>query len=482
MTPKFSTRVVRAGGWTLLQNFLTQSLSLLRVVILARLITPSEFGLFAVALVALVVVEAFSTTGIQEALIQKQGDVEARLNVAWTIQFVRGGLLAAALFVSAEFIAEFLGATDASSLIQLISLMPLIRSLESIGVVRLHRELVFKSLAKLTLLDSIASLAISAAATTFVAGQFALVIGVIGGALVRTISSYVICFHLPRFSWSKEEAKALFKYGRWITVNRILFLFLSRIDVVVVSKLAGAASLGTYQMAQRVSEVSTKSLSAAVGSVAFSAYSRVQSDPVRLRRAFLFSLEAVSLFAIPVAAFVCVSGEFLVGVILGQQWGAVVSILPWMIIAACIRSIAGVFGSFYKAIGKPNYDLIMNVGRGCILCALAWPMTGAHGLIGMAATLMIASFSLLPFMLYSLRLVGSFKVSDAVWAVVPAILVALGMVVSFFATTVLFEGAVSFYVGVVLSVCAVLLISYLNYLFNRRGVFGILKVLHDSRK
>jgi len=482
MTSKFAARVIRGGGWTLLQNILTQSLSLLRIVVLARLITPSEFGLFAVALVALTIVEAFSTTGIQDALIQKEEDIESRLNIAWTIQLVRGLVLSAVLFMSAEYISEFLAAPEATSLIQIISLMPLLRSLESIGVVRLHRELVFKSLAKLALLDSFASLVISAAATTIVAGQFALVIGIIGGAIARTISSYAICFHPPRLQWSKHEARNLFKYGKWITANRILFLFLSRLDVVVVSKLMGTASLGSYQMAQRVSEVSTKSLSAAVGSVAFSAYSRVQSDPIRLRRAFLFSLEAVSLFAMSTAAFISVSADFIVGAILGKQWEVVVSILPWLMISASVRSIGGVFGSFYKAIGKPKYDLIMNAGRGCVLCVMVWPMTAKYGLMGTAVTMMFASITLLPFMIYSVRIVGAVKASDVILSLVPASLIAIGVVLSFIVSNAVFVEALAFYVGSAISFFVVVLVSYLNYLINRKGVFGILNALYEARK
>ena len=115
-----SKRVVKGGAWVFALRIVSRGLGLVRLVILARILAPADFGLMGIALLAMATLDTFSQTGFNAALIQKKEDVESYLNSAWTITIFRGIVLFVVLYFSAPYVATFFKSTEAKPIIQVI--------------------------------------------------------------------------------------------------------------------------------------------------------------------------------------------------------------------------------------------------------------------------------------------------------------------------------------------------------------------------
>ena len=142
--PSLTSRVVKGGAWVFAGKMAGRGLQLVKMVVLARLLVPEDFGLFGIVMLALAAMETFTQTGFHTALIQKKDDIEQYLDTAWTVQVVRGLVLAAALFLSAPLFAWFFDEPRVVPLLQALSAIEVLRGLSNIGTVYFEKELEFR--------------------------------------------------------------------------------------------------------------------------------------------------------------------------------------------------------------------------------------------------------------------------------------------------------------------------------------------------
>ena len=136
--------VVKGGFWVFSLRIIQQLFGFARIVIIARVLAPSDFGLMGIALLMMMILETFSETGFKEALIQRKGYIEPYLDAAWTVLIIRGFILFTILFLIAPYAALFFNAHEAKIIIQVIGLAILLESFTNIGVVYFMKELEFK--------------------------------------------------------------------------------------------------------------------------------------------------------------------------------------------------------------------------------------------------------------------------------------------------------------------------------------------------
>jgi len=136
-------KVLRSGFWVFLLRIINRGFSLLRLLILARLLSPNDFGLMGIALLTMSILETFSETGFQQALIQKKEDIETYLNSAWTFLILRGLFLYIILYLLAPYIAIFFNTPKAGSIIQAIGVLLIFKAFNNIGIIYFKKELEF---------------------------------------------------------------------------------------------------------------------------------------------------------------------------------------------------------------------------------------------------------------------------------------------------------------------------------------------------
>ncbi|MCX6984830.1 MAG: oligosaccharide flippase family protein, partial [Lentisphaerae bacterium] len=199
-----------------LLRIVQQIFGLARLVILARLLAPHDFGLMGIALLTMSTIETFSQTGFQQALIHKKENIESYLDAAWTVLIMRGLVLFGILYFAAPFAASFFDVPEAKPIIQVIGLSVLFQALTNIGVIYFQKELEFNKEFIYQFAGTLADFTVAILAVLILRNVWALVFGLLAGNGVRCIMSYVIHPYRPRLSPDLAKAHQLFGFGKWI--------------------------------------------------------------------------------------------------------------------------------------------------------------------------------------------------------------------------------------------------------------------------
>jgi O-antigen/teichoic acid export membrane protein len=315
-----SQKVVRGGIWVFALRIVGRIFDLIRIVILARILVPYDFGLMGIALLTVAILETFSQTGFQEALIQKKNNIETYLDAAWTVLILRGLLLFAILSLIAPYAAVFFKVPQARPIIQVIGLSLLLGAFSNIGVIYFQKELEFNKQFVYQLSGTLADFIVAVSAALILRSVWALVFGLLAGAVVRLIVSYLIHPYRPHLSFDLKKTKELFGFGKWVLGSSILIFLITQGDDIFVGKLLGATMLGFYQMAYRISNMPATEITHVISQVTFPAYSKFQDNIPKLREAYLKVLQVTAFLSFPIAGLIFVLAPDFTKIFLGEKW------------------------------------------------------------------------------------------------------------------------------------------------------------------
>ena len=387
-----SQRAVRSGAWVFLLRVIQQLFSLVRLVILARILAPQDFGLMGIALLSMATLETFSQTGFQQALIQKKHDIKPYLDTAWSFLILRGVILFAILYLIAPYAATFFDAPEAKPIIQVIGLSVIFQVFTNIGVIHFQKELEFNKQFIYQLSGTLTDFVVAIVAVLVLGNVWALVFGLLAGKAAMLVVSYLIHPFKPHLSFDIGKAKELFGYGKWILGSSVLIFLVTQGDDILVGKLVGVTALGFYQMAYLISNLPATEITHVISQVTFPVYSKIQDDIPRLRDAYLKILQLTAFLSIPVACLIFVLAPDFTLIFLGEKWMPMVPAMQVLVFAGMVRSIAATGGPIFHAVGKPKIDTIMQIIRLFILAILIYPLTINWGIFGASVAVFFSTF------------------------------------------------------------------------------------------
>ncbi len=377
-------QAIRAGVWAIRSRAVDRGLGLARTLILVRILAPADFGLFGLATLTISALEVFSQTGLTSALVQRRGDVDRYLDVAWTIQALRGTLLAGATWLLATVVADFFSTPNAVPLMRALGLAFLFQGLANVGIVKFRRDLELHRQFGFTLAGAVADIGVAIVVAVLGGGAWALVLGFLAGHIVRSGASFLVHPFRPRPRLDLAKARELFIFGRWIFASGIVIFLVTQGDDAVVGKMIGVAALGFYQMAYLLSNLPASQVTHVISEVSFPVYAKLQTDAPRLRTAYLHILEGITAVSLPLAASVFIAATEIVGVFLGEEWLPMVPSLQILAGLGALRSIGAANGSLFHGIGRPRVDTEIAVIHLVLMTVLIIPMAKAWGIAGVA--------------------------------------------------------------------------------------------------
>ena len=208
-----SQKVVRGTFWVMAFKVIERILRLARTIIVARLLSPSDFGLFGLACLSMNILQTFSETGMKTALIQKKGKTEEFLDTAWTINLIRNTLLFSILFFGAPLFARFFNNLSAIPLIRIVGLTMLASGLSNIGTVYFVKDLDFRKEFILQISNTLAYVIITIPLAFILRNAWAIVWGFLGGSIIKCIVSYIVHPYRPKLRIEFPKAKELLTFG-----------------------------------------------------------------------------------------------------------------------------------------------------------------------------------------------------------------------------------------------------------------------------
>ena len=411
-------RAGRSGAWVYATNIINRVFSLIRVIILAQLLTPHDFGLVGVALVAIAALSILTVTGFERALIQKKGNIEGYLDTAWSVSVMRGVILALVLFGMAPLISTFFGSPAVSSILRVVAISCVLQGLTNIGIIYFRKELEFGKQFIYQLSGTIVDMAVAITAAIIMRNAWALVFGLLAGSLVRCIVSYAIHPYRPRFNFQLEQAKELFGFGKWVLASSIVVLLATQGDDAFLGKVLGVTMLGFYQMAFRFGNLPASEVGL-ISTVAFPTYSKLQDNISALRDTYLRVMRLVTFAAIPLAGGIFILAQEFTQILLGDKWMPIVPALRILAISVVIRVIAGTGGALFQAKGRPDLDFKMNLGRVITLAVAIYPLTMLWGMPGTALAVLVAVCACIPIWIFGSVKLGRIRGSDFLRTLLP---------------------------------------------------------------
>ncbi len=379
-------RIVHGGAWLSALLVTEQLLGVVRLVVVARLLTPADLGLFGMALLTIAVYIAVTETGIEAALIQRRRLTDTVLDVAWTASVVRSVLVAALLFSTAGFLAGFFREPSVAPVTRVLGVTVLLNGLTSISVVLLKRRMEFHKYFAYQVSGLVCEVSVTILLALVWRNVWALVAGLVTGAVVRLAVSYLIAPRRPRVTLRAAELSSLFEYGKWLTVSSVLILLLVQGDDIFVGRVFGVAMLGFYQMAYKISNLPATGIAGVLASLLFPAYSSVQDNVERLSGLYLRAVRLTAALALPVSALIASLSREFTATVLGPKWLPMVPLLVILVAYGALRTMGATTGPVFLALGRPDIRTKIQVGQLVILVVSIYPLAMAFGAAGVAAS------------------------------------------------------------------------------------------------
>jgi PST family polysaccharide transporter len=353
-TPEVAQKAVRAVFWNYLSFGSGKFLLLLTTAILARLLTVEEFGTVGFAVLVVTYLTALKDLGLGSALIQKRGEIEKASNTVFTLNILLGVSLALITYLIAPGVALFFRDNQVESLLPVLGLTFIFNGIGNTHRTLLRKDLSFKRKFIPDLARSLSKGLVSIVLALAGAGVWSLVIGQVASSAVGAISSWLVYPWKPKIELHPSIMRGLFGFGATVLIVDMIAVATDNLDYLVIGRALGNADLAIYTMAYRLPELLILNTLWILASVLFPTYAIIQKDRETLRQGFLTSVRYIELVVIPLSLGLAIAADPIVRVVFGPQWLAAIPILRILALFALVNSIAYNIGDVYKAIGRPD--------------------------------------------------------------------------------------------------------------------------------
>lgn len=386
---------------------LTRGLAIIKVIILARILTPSQFGLYGIALLVLGFLEIILETGVNVVLIQEEDDTDEYINTAWIVSILRGAVISGIIFMLAPTISSFFASPGSLGLVRFIALVPLVRGFVNPSIFKFQKELAFNKefwyRGSLYFVDALGAIGIGLATHS----EYALIWGMLLAALIEIFLSFIVVTPRPSLGYEPKKARKIIGRGKWITLAGTFEYLFQHLDDIVVGKVLGVTPLGLYQQAYRISTLPITEVGEIFNKVTFPTYAKISQEKKRLQNAFLKVTAVVSILVVPFGILLFIFAKQVVVILLGQNWIAAIPALKVLAIFGILKSLSNSAYSLFLSVRKQEIVTLITLFGILGLGVTILPLVRGYGIVGAAWSTIIGTLVSAPIVIY--HLLGIFK-------------------------------------------------------------------------
>lgn len=356
-----STLIVVSMRW------IDRLLGLASTLLLARLLTPADFGIVAMASVVVGLIDVLIDLGVIAMLIQKKDCDAEDYNNAWTIRIGEGALVALFITLTAPLAADFYHDERVTAVLQVMAFGILVSGFENIGVVSFQKDMHFGKDFQFFFLRRFIGFAATLGLALWLQTYWALPFGALVGRFGGVAVSYALHPFRPHLCLSR--LRNIWSISQWMLVLNTGTYFASRVDKLLIGHRADAAMVGAYSLADEIACMPTSELLMPIGRVLFPAFVQVRDRPESLRYAYILALAVQAMIAIPAATGLALVADEAVALLLGERW---MSTVPFVQILAFVYGI--------NALSHAAGYLLLTLGRVRAMGLLVWLQIVVFGL------------------------------------------------------------------------------------------------------
>lgn len=368
---------------------MSKSSTLLMTVVLARLLDPAEFGIFALALLIVNLFDYVKDLGVAAALIQSAKPWSRIAPTGLTLSIAFGLTAGALLAITADITAGLLHHPELGPLIRVLAIALVISALSVLPLSRLRRDLSFERRLLPEFCGAIVKTALTIGLAAAGHGVWSLAYGQLAGVIVTTVLYWraAPCFIRPQFD--RAEARGLLRFGIPVTGVTLLAYGIYNVDYLAVGTRLGTTELGLYTLAYRVPELVVLNLCAVISDVLFSSMSRLQDNRKALAASYTRALGVVVALTAPIGIGLAAVAEPLLATMYGTRYEGAASILAVLALYTVVYSASFHAGDVLKAVGRPGLLTAINAAKLVVLVGPIWWAAGHSATLVAVALLVV---------------------------------------------------------------------------------------------
>jgi len=398
--------------WVAVTSIVRRVLGFAVIVVLARLLEPADFGLFALAFVLIDALGLFQSLGLDDALIQYKGDAEAAANtVFWMIPVM--GIL---LFGAAQLVAPWFG-----SWMNNTEIVPVVRWLGAIFVVSCFGRVPLAMLSRRTLFgrregaqlggDLIYSIV---AVVLAISGWriWSLVAAYLTKVVTINMLAWILSGWRPSLQFSWKVAGELFRVGGFLAASNVVSFVKRGVGDLLVGKLLGLTALGYYTIALGIGTFMSRQVFGRMMRVMFSVMARMQDDRARIKRAYLKYFRYIGLIALPIGIGLTLLAEPFMVVVYGAKWAPAAPLLQLLALAGVMGALRQPALTVFDATGRTRATFLLRLIWVGLFLALVIPLTELWGAVGTALASLVTNTVVVMCAAWGVRRVFGVRLAD----------------------------------------------------------------------
>jgi len=418
-TDDMKRRAIGGAVVTATGQALRLAIQIASVVILSRLLQPTDFGIFAMVAPVVGFAMLFQEFGLTQALVTartlraEEATAVLRANVILSLG------VAALLALCAPLLSRFYAEPAVIPIVMLMAVQVMLAGLTSVHKALLLRGMKFVALAAIDLVSAAVGLFVAVAMAYFDPGPSALVLQVLASAAVALVGSWIMTGWIPGKSASLREVRSFIEFGLGMTSFNFTNFISRNADNVMIGWARGATELGWYDRAYRLLLFPLGQINAPVSSVMMPILARLSDDPARYRYAYLRVIRLMLLLTVPGVVVLMISADVLIPLLIGPQWLPVVPIFRWLGIAAIHQTISNTFGWLFVTQGRVKEFAHWGL-FGSTTCVIAFAIGLNWGAVGVAAAYSISGILIrLPVLVWLVGRRGPVTAADLIRCFIP---------------------------------------------------------------
>jgi len=373
-------RMMRGSAWITGARVAINLIGFVSTLVLARILTPADFGLVALGTTILVIVTAVTDMSLAQALIHHQNPEDDHFHTAWTLNACRGLVLAALMAAAAHPLAALYTEPRLEGLIYALAFSVLVGGLTNPRIILLSKQLVFWQDFLLSVSERLVAVVVSIGVALYFRSYWALVAGAVAGQFAAVIISYAIVPFRPKMVWNR--ARELWSFSIWLTLGQAMNTINWRFDQLLIGHYLGRSILGAYAVGDNLAQIPTREAIAPLTHTLFPAFSRIADDKARLAAGYERAQGLVTAIALPVGVGFGLLAEPMVLAMMGEKWRAAIPIIQALSAVFALQTLGSLVQPLGMATGATRNlfqrDLLLFVLRLPVIIAamLLWGLTG----------------------------------------------------------------------------------------------------------
>ncbi|MDY0093818.1 MAG: lipopolysaccharide biosynthesis protein [Candidatus Vecturithrix sp.] len=396
-------RSLRSGAITLTSQALQFVIQLGSTMVLARILSPEDYGMNAMAVAITGFAAIFSNLGLSSSTIQRAEINHEQVSTLFWINIGVGLLLTLVVAAISPAVAWFYKLPELLWVMLSLSVVFSITGLSVQHSALLTRQMRFYTLAKIRVISMLAGIFVAIAAGYNGLGYWALVLNTLTSAVVQSAGCWLACRWVPGLPQRSAGIASMVKFGADLVSFDVINYFARNLDNILIGRYHGSGALGLYSKAYQLLMMPITNLRVPLNGVAMPALSRLQNEPEMYRIYYKRLLSILSFVSIPLVAFMLVCSDRIIHLILGSQWMEASVLFKILALAGLVETVSSTTGMVLITSGQSRRYLWVGAAGSLIIC-LAFVFGLPWGAKGVATAYAVANYLiLLPTLIYAYK-------------------------------------------------------------------------------